>query len=164
MSPYFEEDRVKDPVLLFGKLYNGGYENILDKGRVDILKKKLADLKFGNGSGEVIIVYGYGFTIKSMRYFYDYIIYFDVTPKRVILRAKNGLFENLGDLTSRPIKELIRRCYYVDFEIAGRLRRDFLESSCIDYYVASEGPMEIKLISNAAFLGLIIALSKIDSN
>jgi len=160
LSPYLEVDSEIDPVPLFGKLFDGSYEDLLDKRRVDGLKKKLTDVKFAKSSGEVLIIYGCGCTIKSLRNLYDYIFYYDVTPKRVILRAKNGLFKNLGDLTARPIKEFIRRCYYIDFEIAARLRRDLLESGSLDYYVASDDPMDIKLIKRAALNVIMSTLAK----
>ncbi len=158
LSSSLELDREKDPVLLFGRLFEGTYEDLLDQRKVEILKKKLSDVKAGTGRREITIVYGCGCTIKSLRHFYDYILYYDVTPKRVMLRVRDGLFKNLGDLTARPRKELIRRCYYVDFEVAARLRWDLIKSSAIDYYVVSDHPMDLKLITRTALNSIMSAL------
>ncbi len=160
LSGNLENDREKDPVLLFGKLFKGTYEDLLYNHELDILKKKLEQAKSRNNKEEVIIVYGCGCTIKALRPVYDYIFYFDVTPKKVILRARNGSFANIGDSTARPIKEFLRRCYYVDFEIAAKLRWDLISNDAIDYYVASDDPGEFKLIPREAFSSIMSALVK----
>jgi len=160
-AKYLDMDRKKDPVLLFGKLFKGGYEDLLDAYKLDILDKKLKSAKAGSSNeGEVIIVYGCGCTIKALRSVYDYILYFDVTPKKVMLRARNGLFSNLGDDTARPIKELMRRLYYVDFEVAGHLRWDLIKNDAIDIYLASDDPNEVKLIPRKALDSIMSTLVK----
>lgn len=152
-------DRVKDPVLLFGKLFKGGYEDLLDPQKLEALKANLQSAKAGSGEGgKVTLVFGCGCTIKALRSLYDYILYFDVTPKRVILRARNGLVRNLGDETARPIKALLRRCYYVDFEVAGHLRWDLIKTNAIDYYIASDNPEDLKLLPKKALDDVMSAL------
>lgn len=144
---YLPADRVKDPVLLFGKLFKGGFEEIFDMKLVNEFRNSLEKEKTLRGSGKkVIVVYGCGCTIKELRSVYDYILYFDVTPKETILRARNGLVKNLGDVKPRPIKELLRRCYYIDFEVAGHLRGELLKNNEIDYYIASDKPLNHHLI------------------
>ncbi|TAL60883.1 MAG: phosphoheptose isomerase [Bacteroidetes bacterium] len=159
-SGCLEVDREKDPVLLFGKLFEGTYEDLLDNHKIDNLKKKLEQVKSRNNKGEVIIVYGCGCAIKIFRPLYDYILYFDVTPKKVILRARNGFFPNLGDSVPRPIKELLRRFYYVDFEVAAKLRWDLIRNNAIDYYIASDDPGKIQLIPREALSSIMSALVK----
>jgi mannose-6-phosphate isomerase len=160
LSQCLEIDREKDPVLLFGKLFKGTYEDLLDNHKADILKEKLKHLKSGNNKGEVLIVYGCGCTIKNFRHFYDYILYFDVTPQKVIIRARNGFFPNLGDSTARPVNELLRRCFYVDFEVNIKLRSDLIKNDAIDFYIASDDPDEIKLIPGEAFSAIMSSLVK----
>jgi mannose-6-phosphate isomerase len=149
-SENLKEDLEKDPVLLFGKLFKGGYENIIDSQKYNALEEQLIKA-VENSEKQVIIVYGCGAAIKSLRPFYDFTFYFDVTPKEVILRAKKGKFANLGDITARPIKAMLRRCYYVDFELAGHLRWEMIKNDEIDYYVASNDPDNIQLISKESF-------------
>jgi len=149
-SENLKEDLEKDPVLLFGKLFKGGYENIIDSQKYNALEEQLIKA-VENSEKQVIIVYGCGAAIKYLRPIYDFTFYFDVTPKEVILRAKKGKFANLGDITARPIKAMLRRCYYVDFELAGHLRWEMIRNDEIDYYVASNDPDNIQLISKESF-------------
>lgn len=158
LSGYLEIDREKDPVLLFGKLFSGTYENLLDNNKVNLLIEKFEQLKSYRSKTEVIIVFGCGCTIKALRQFYDYILYFDVIPRNVILRARKGYYSNLGDSIARPIKEFLRRCYYVDFEVALHLRGDLIKNDAIDYYVVSDDPSKIKMIPMKAFNSIMSAL------
>lgn len=154
-----KEDLDKDPVLLFGKLFNGGYEDIIDNKKIVDLEGSLKSAVEGSEK-EVIIVYGCGAAIKALRSLYDLIFYFDVTPKEVILRAKKGKFANLGDTIARPIKAMLRRCYYVDFELAGHLRWEMIKNDEIDYYIASNDLDNIQLIPKVSFAEITSALVK----
>src|SRR5690606_33029328 len=139
LAPYLVEDREKDPVLLFGKLFKKGYEELLDASKLQALAERLEKTRSQN-TNEVILVYGNGCTISALRQYYDIVCYFDVTPKETILRAKEGCFANLGDKIAKPIKALLRQCYYVDFEVAGHLRWDLINRNAIDFYVISDDP------------------------
>ncbi len=153
------EDREKDPVLLFGKLFKGGYEDILDKQKASQFKSKLKAAKTDKDK-TVIIVYGCGCSIRPLRPIYDFVFYFDVTPKEVMLRARKGLFTNLGDQVARPIKAFLRRCYYIDFELAGHLRWELLKNDEIDFYVASNYPNDLQLIPRKSFASITSELVK----
>lgn len=144
LDNYLKIDKEKDPVSLFGKIYKGGFEGILDPELLDVLLNRLQTLK--TEIGKVILIYGNGCTIRSLRSIYDIVCYFDVTPKESILRIKRGNYINLGDKIARPVKETIRRCYYVDFEMAVHLRGELLKEKAIDYYLASDKPNEIQLV------------------
>ncbi len=151
-----KEDLEKDPVLLFGKLFKGGYEDIIEDSKLAELKANLQSA----GEKEVVIVYGCGAAIKALRPIYDSVFYFDVTPKEVILRARKGKFANLGDTIARPIKAMLRRCYYIDFELAGHLRWELIKNDEIDYYVASNDPENIQLIPKESFSNITSTLAK----
>ncbi len=160
LDNYLELDKERDPVLLFGKLFDGEYEDLLDIQKLDLLKKRLIDEKDKNKEKrEVIIVAGCGCTIKILRPLYNLICYFDVTPKEVMLRARRGAFKNIGDDTARPIKALLRRCYYVDFEVALQLRQDLIKNDAIDFYVASNDPDNLKLIPRKSFDSITTSLA-----
>jgi len=98
--------------------------------------------------------------MNSLRPLYDYVCYFDVTPKEVILRARRGEFANLGDKIARPIKALLRRCYYVDFEVAGHLRWDLIRNNAIDYYWICNNPDDFKLLPKDTFSSIFTSLAK----
>jgi len=154
-------DRVKDPVLLYGKLFKGTYEDVMDTQKLENFEIKLKTLKTETvGAGEVIIVYGFGCAIPRLRPVYDFVLFFDVTPKKAILRAKSGLYANLGDTTARPIKVMLRRCYYIDFELSAHLRWEMIRNNAIDFYVESDDPDNIKLIPRDSFSVIMAALAK----
>ncbi len=155
------QDRVKDPVLLFGRLTDGSYEDIFDKEKlglfIDTLKRE-KDLK--PARKKTAVVFGCGTACKSARPLYDYIAYFDVTSKQAILRAKNGSMKNLGDKEARPFKEMLRRAYYVDFELACELRGELLEQGLIDYYIASDKDESMRLIPSKEFDEIMKSLAE----
>ena len=155
-----EIDREKDPVLLFGKVFEGTFEDLLDIQKLKNLKERLEKPVSSDIKAEVIIVYGCGCAIKSLRSYYDFLLYFDVIPRNVILRARGGSYTNLGDSIARPIKEFLRRCYYVDFEVAVKLKGDLLRNNAIDYYVASDNPDDPKMIPRESLSAIMSALVK----
>ena len=79
--------------------------------------RRLSELQASADHGKVIAVYGYGCLVERLRGRYDRKCYFDVTPKESILRIRRGEYANLKR-TARPANLVIRRCYYVDFEMA----------------------------------------------
>jgi len=114
-APNLPKDRVKDPILLFGKRLEGGYEEIYDANRYNTLLNELEDAK---NNGETVIIYGFGSTYsEKLRNLIDKIVYLDIIPKEAVLRAKNGRMVNIGDKVARPFKDMMRRAYYVDFDI-----------------------------------------------
>lgn len=151
-SENLPDDKAKDPVLLFGKLFKGKYEDLMDAVKLNELELKLDAFKNdAEVTDTVVIVYGCGAAMEKLRAIYDYILFFDVTSKQAILRAKKGLYANIGDLSPKPFKTLLRRCYYVDFELAGHLRWDLLRQNKIDFYIASDDPDNIDLIPKNVF-------------
>jgi mannose-6-phosphate isomerase class I len=154
-----KEDKEKDPVLLYGKLFKGSYEDLFDPEKLAQFEKGIKELK-KRGQKQVFIVYGFGCTVKVIRSYYDLVCYFDVTPKEVILRAKKGMFANLGDTTAKPIKAMLRRCYYIDFEVAGHLRWDLIRNDSMDYYVVSNNPDNLKAIPKKSLKSITSALVK----
>lgn len=159
-DPLLEWDREKDPTLLFGQVFKGGYEAILDKERFQALVSRLEEAGEPASKGKVILVWGCGCTIEKIRAFYDVICYFDVTPKETILRMRRGQYVNLGDSIARPVNQVIRRSYYMDFEMAQHLRGGLLRENLIDYYLATDHPDDIDLIPGNTLGDIFSALVK----
>lgn len=159
VDPYLEWDREKDPTLLYGRLFKGGYEDLLDADKLAALEARIAALGQKVSEGRVVVVYGSGCLVPRMRALYDVKCYFDVTPKESILRIRRGQYANLGDCTARPANEVIRRCYYVDFELAVHLRGELLREGLLDYYVASDNPDRVHLVPRAALEEIFAALA-----
>ncbi len=139
LSENLKEDREKDPILLYGKLFQGAYEDLFDEEKLVLFEKNIKEFK-NSAKREVFIVHGLGCAIQNFRPYYDLLCYFDVTPKEVILRARKGAFANLGDHIAKPLRALLRRCYYIDFEVAGHLRWELIRENAIDFYMASNKP------------------------
>jgi mannose-6-phosphate isomerase len=156
LEDHLPEDRQQDPVLLFGKLFKGGYESLFDNDKLAALKETLGDND--DNTMLVNIVYGAGACSEEIRSLGDMTIYLDVTPKQAVLRIKNGQYRNLGDTTARPYKMRMRRCYFYDFELAMHLRMHLLKNDLIDFYIASDNPDQIQLIPRDAFNGICASL------
>lgn len=148
IEPLLEWDTKKDPTLLFGKIYKGGYEGFVDSGKAAEFKAKMEAA--GKGQGKVIIVYGYGCLISEFRNLYDIKCYFDVTPKESILRIRRGRYANIGKSMPDPANRVIRRCYYSDFEVAVHNRGDLLQHDVLDYYVESDHEDDVRLMPRKA--------------
>lgn len=121
------EDREEDPVLLFGRLYKGTIDDFLDQEKAEALLKEL--------SHDVTVVYGNGSCAASMRPYLNRMAYIDVTPKVTAIRAREGKVVNIGDAVPRPFPLLMRRNYFVDFEVEVRLRRELLQQDLLDLYL-----------------------------
>ncbi len=148
-------DRSEDPTLLFGKVYKGGYEGLLDNEKKQALANEL-----GKQGKEVLIVFGQGCLIPGLRNLYEYKIYLDVTPKESILRIRRGQYINLGMSSPLTTPLIIRRCYYCDFEVAVHLRKELLSSEGnVDFYVENDYPNDMKLLPYEAFSEITASLA-----
>lgn len=130
------DDREKDPVLLYGRLYEGRYEDFFAEAGLQAAVDRLKEFeKTGEG---VLIVWGYGALCDSLRPHYDLKIYLDSTPKKTMLRLKQGQYHNIGTVHALGFKMMARRCYYVDFELAAKLRFELLHKKELDVYVTAD--------------------------
>lgn len=141
---YLPEDRETDPVLIYGSLYNEGYEGLMDSTKISAMENKLRE--FSNSGKGVFIVYGNGALIDSFRAFYSLKLFIDVTQKRTILNIRNGVFGNLGTTKRTAINLMIRRSYYIDLEAASELRGTLIQKDELDYYLTGDHLDKIQLI------------------
>lgn len=158
IDPYLEWDRSKDPTLLYGKVFKGGYPAIFDEGKKNSFKEAVAQNR--KAAGTVTIVYGYGCLDKEFRELYDVKGYLDVTPKESILRIRRGQFVNYGDSVADKVNLTIRRCYYADFEMAVGLRGELLREGVLDWYLPSDDPNGIQLLSRETMEDMLSAVSR----
>ena len=135
------EDREKDPVLLYGKIFEGSYEAFFEKAKLSQLAEQMKVFK-EHGSG-VLIVWGYGALCDSLRPYYDRKIYMDATPMKTMLRLKQGEYHNVGTRKALHFKRMARRCYYVDFELAAGLRFKLLHEKQLDSYVIANDSVDM---------------------
>ena len=158
IDPLLIWDTEIDPTLLYGKIYKGGYEGILDEEKTKAFEEKVAGMR--NGSGKVVAVYGYGCLIPRFRDLYDVKCFFDLTPKTSILRIRRGEYSNIGKERPDLVNRVIRRCYYCDFEMSVCSRRELLRNSAIDFYFLSDDPQNIQMLPFGAFADICAQLVK----
>ena len=158
IDPLLIWDKEIDPTLLYGKIYKGGYEGMLDEQKTQAFEKKVSTLK--KGAGKVIAVYGYGTLIPRFRSLYGTKCFFDLTPKTSILRIRRGEYVNIGKKRPDIINRVIRRCYYCDFEMAVSSRRELLQNNVPDFWFLSDDPQNIQMMTYEAFADICAQLVK----
>lgn len=136
------EDRKKDPVLLYGSLFEGGYEALWDRRRLADLEKKLRAFR-ETGQG-ILLLSGAGSLSGPLRKYCDTSVFLDVTPVQAMLNLKSGGYRNLGSETALPFKQMARRCYYVDFELAQAVREQVIAQG-LDWYILASNPADLTI-------------------
>ena len=157
IDPLLIWDTKIDPTLLYGKVYHGGYEGLLDPGKADSFRKALPGMK---APGKVVAVFGYGSLVRGFRELYDVRCWFDLTPKNSILRIRRGEYANIGKDRTGIINRTIRRCYYCDFECAVRERRELFREGGIDWFFLDNDPQNLQMMPFEAFADVCAQLVK----
>ena len=145
------------PTLLYGKVYKGGYQGLMDEVRTEAFKKAVPASR---QAGKISVVYGYGSLIPELRELYDVKVFFDLTPMKSMLRIRRGEYSNLGKERPGIINRTIRRCYYCDFECAVRNRHELWENNVPDWYVLDNDPQNLQLMPFGTFSDICAQLVK----
>lgn len=154
LANHLPVDRKADPVLLYGRLFDGNYGNLFDNEKILNLKTSIQNSK------GLFIVYGSGALYGDLNALYDLRVWMDITPKNAILNIKGGLFVNLGDQKARPFKEAMRRAYYCDFYLSEHLRKKLLSDQALDFYVCASDPEKLLLLPLDVLENVLSALTK----
>ena len=157
IDPLLIWDTKIDPTLLYGKVYKGGYQGLMDKARTEAFKKAVPASR---QAGKISVVYGYGSLIPELRELYDVKVFFDLTPMKSMLRIRRGEYSNLGKERPGIINRTIRRCYYCDFECAVRNRHELWENNVPDWYVLDNDPQNLQLMPFGTFSDICAQLVK----
>ncbi len=145
----------EDPVCLFGKIFDGTFDDIFSKGKVqDILNY------INMNDDDITILYGHGSASNTFNEIADWVVYIDITPKTTAIRCRNGSYCNIGDDFARPFSELMRRNYYIDFELEVKLRKKLLQEDRIDQYICGDHDDKLVLLEKEAFNEILKELSK----
>lgn len=142
-----------DPVLLFGKLYKGQMIDFMDTKKLNNLIALLDKKEAG-----ITIVVGMGSSIQEIRSHVDGIAYIDVTPKVAAIRAREEKFINIGDEHARPFNLLMRRNYFVDFEVTLHLRKELLDQNLITFYILGSDETNYQMMSGTSLSKLFDSL------
>ena len=157
IDPLLIWDTKIDPTLLYGKVWHGGYEGLLDTDKIEPFKKDVAAAK---APGKIVAVFGYGCLIPEFRSLYDVKVFFDLTPMNSMLRIRAGEYSNLGKKHPGIINRTIRRCYYCDFENAVQLRKALFASGELDWYVLDNDRQNLQMMPFEAFADICAQLVK----
>ena len=157
IDPLLIWDTKIDPTLLYGKVYKGGYQGLMDEDRTEAFKKAVPASR---QAGKISVVYGYGSLIPELRELYDVKVFFDLTPMKSMLRIRRGEYSNLGKERPGIINRTIRRCYYCDFECAVRNRHELWENNVPDWYVLDNDPQNLQLMPFGTFSDICAQLVK----
>lgn len=151
IAPCLPTDREIDPVLLYGVRYEGGYAGLQSADHIAALLALLQE-------GGICIVIGQGALAPALQQNYDLKIWMDITPRQAALNFKYGKATNLGCVESLPYAAMMRRNYYVDFEVALDLRWQLLRKATLDRYITADNPDAMILLDFAALAELFDAL------
>ena len=157
IDPMLIWDTKVDPTLLYGKVYNGGYEGLTDPAKEATFKAALPARK---APGKLVAVYGYGCLRDSLRALYDLKLWFDLTPMNTMLRIRAGEYANLGKEHTGIINRTIRRCYYCDFENAVQLRKRLFAENALDWYVLDNDRAKLQMMPFTSFTDICAQLVK----
>lgn len=157
IDPLLIWDTKIDPTLLYGKIYKGGYQGLLDENRVEAFRKSVPEAK---APGKVVIVYGYGCLIPELRDLFDVKCFFDLTPKTSMLRIRRGEYANLGKERPDAINRVIRRCYYCDFENAVHNRKELWDNKIPDWYFIDGEQGRLQMMPFQTFADICAQLVK----
>lgn len=140
----FPMDRDKDPVLLYGRRFEGTYEDLFDAKKLEKFIKTIRS--FRRSHEGVMIVKGWGALCETLRALYDRNVFVDITSKNTALEIRAGRYKNIGTKASLPVKIVFRHCYYLDYELALELRHTLMKSKEMDDYVIGVDITSLKVM------------------
>lgn len=153
LLPNLPTDREADPVLLYGVRFEGTYEDLMDPAKLAAVQARLA-------SDAPLVVYGPGALCETLRAGYDLRVWLDITPKQAVLNYKNGLAINYGAEAALPFGLMMRRNYYVDFELGLALRWSLIRERALDLYIAGSDPLAMQMLPYAALEALFAQINR----
>jgi len=140
------EDRVIDPILLFGKSIHRELDSLFDAAKLAALVSKLQAAAAENS---LVVVYGCGAACETLRKIASKVAFIDVTPMAVTVRIRAGKVAPLGDKKKRTLPYIFRRLYYCDYEIMMLHRKQLMDNNALDYYIDGNNIDDLRLIAFA---------------
>lgn len=152
LKPYLPMDREKDPELIFGKLFDGEFEQFFDQLEVNSFLSNIDETK-------TTILYGFGSASALFRSHAKAIVYIDVTPKDVALRVYDDVYRCIGYSSEMDQDALIRQTYFIDNELAVRLRKELIQNDLIDHYLL-DSELSFNMLSKSSMHVVMDGLKK----
>lgn len=144
LKPNLPMDRESDPELIFGKLYDGEFQNFFDPDKVKAFLKSL-------DANKTHLLYGFGSASSLFQPHSQAILYLDVTPKDAAIRVFDGQYQCLGYSNDFDLDTLVRYTYFVDTELAVRLRKQLVQDRKIDHYLL-DSELSLSMLSLTSLL------------
>lgn len=140
------EDKVIDPISLFGKSIFRTIESLFDAEKAAALRKRIDE---ESGRHRLVVVYGCGATLFKRPG--DLAAFLDVTPLETVLRIREHRIRNLGDAAKRPLPAIFRRMYYYDYEVCMHHRQEVIDHNQVEFYLDATMDDRLKMIPLDAF-------------
>ena len=137
------EDRVTDPILLFGKGHPFSIADLIAPERLKVLAEKIEKLRAEPG---LVIVCGQGAVQPQLKALADVSAFMDVTPLNTVLRVNARRCCPLGDEKERSLRYIWRRLYYFDYEIMMLHRKNLIDEGQIDFYIDGNQEENLKML------------------
>lgn len=141
LKPYLPMDREVDPELIFGKLFDQGFKPFFDQ-------KAISDFLISLDEDQTTIIHGFGSASDLFRPIAKAILYVDVTPKDTALRVFKGLYQCLGYSKEYDLDMVVRQTYFIDNELAVKLRKELIQKDLITHYML-DSELSISMMSNS---------------
>jgi len=144
----------------FGFVFKGRLQDFFDLARIEELKKKIKNYKRGlKNPPDVVVCYGTGAVLSSLRNLYDLIFYVDITREELLKRCeKRVVFPPGSRKNTLPAHLLPRRLSYVDYQVLKIHKKYVLEY--MDWYVEGNIPKKLKLLSRKVYEGILSILAQ----
>lgn len=134
-------------MLLYGVRIPRRYEDFFRPEALAALRETLQ-------GEEKLLVLGRGALCETLRGAYGTRVWVDITPRTAALNYKYGKAHNFGEPAALPFGAMMRRNYYVDFELAVELRWTLIRQGALDWYMTADDMGHPSLLPYGELCGL----------
>jgi len=151
LVPYLPLDRESDPELIFGKLFEQGYEPFFDSAALAAFLDALP-------VDATTVLYGPGSASAQPRANAAAVAFIDVTPKDEAWRVFAGEYQCLGSNGEYDLDTTVRQIYFIDNELAVGVRKELVQGGLIDHYLL-DSSLSFSMLSGHALRAVCQQLS-----
>lgn len=144
--------------LHFGYVFEGELKQFFDPSKLEQLKEELTTWQ-AKSKGAVVLCYGSGAAIPSLRGLFDHIYYFDLTREELFNRSEEGPIFLLGSgARGKPVHQSLKRFCYVDSQLLNKHKKDILKY--MDWYVDGNSTDELKLVPRGVYEEILTTVAQ----
>jgi len=145
----------------FGFVFKGRLKDFFNVILLEKLVKRIKNFKrkkLEDNLADVVICYGTGVALPSLRSLYDFIFYIDITREELLKRCEEKVAFPLGTSEVLPTNLLLKRLSYVDYQVLRIHKRYVLKY--IHYYIEANNTRKLKLLSRDVYEGILSMLAR----